>query len=96
MKYLELVDACNELEKLLKQYAANEPDALLCLSALTPLFEKIKQSSDFESISKIPGGYYFHEGSLRKYEELEDAYSRFAVLARGLDPEDIEKFMDSL
>jgi hypothetical protein len=35
-------------------------------------------------LSQIPQNYDFHEGNLRKYPDLEDAFSKFSYLAKNL------------
>lgn len=96
MKIDELKQASVLLEALLKKYQFKEPEAQFCLSQLQPMFNEIKNSKTLQNYQNIPCNYEFHEGALRQYRELEDAYSEFCVLAKGLDPEEIKKLIDSL
>lgn len=75
----------SELEQLLGRYASTDEEAASLYSALkNPLADA--QSGKLLSPlrwSQLPGTLYFDEGSLRKYRDLESAYSEFAIEATG-------------
>jgi len=84
------------LYKLLVEYSKKEANAKLCLEALKPIFEEIMSGKVSKPYEDIPCGYYFHEGALRCYEDLEDAYSTFSVSARGGDRQAYGEFFKSI
>lgn len=92
----KLKQASQKLWDLLLKYRDQEAEADLCFKALEPLLKEAAQEKMVQPLFDIPCGYYFHEGSLRKYPDLEEAYSNFAVLARGQDSQAIQQFVDSL
>lgn len=65
----------------------NSPSDIIMLA----LAERITQPID---LPDIPGGYFFNEGNLRKYPDLERAYSKFAVEASGGIPSELQKILD--
>src|SRR5438105_2363401 len=81
------------LRKLLRRYARRERDAALCLRELNPLLFKATWWLVREPVKSVPCGWYFHEGSLRQYPELEEAYSKFAVRAQGTDMKKLSEFI---
>lgn len=92
----ELKRAAIDLEELLEKYSDQVPEAGKCLAELKPIIIKAKKEEILEPITKVPCGYYFHEGVLRGLPELEEKYSTFAVLLRGQDPEEIARFISKL
>jgi hypothetical protein len=75
----------DELETILKKYAAADSDVVPLYSALKDLLDRARSGLFFKPIEwgELPGRAYFSEGSLRKYRDLESAYSEFAVEATG-------------
>ena len=89
-----LQDSCKRLRALLQTYSNLEPDAALCLRELTPIFDQVMASQIHEPRhGAAPCGYYFHEGSLRKYPELEEAFSDFSMAWQGWDQASIKSFL---
>jgi hypothetical protein len=85
-----------ELENLLIRHQQEIEEACICLSELRPIFEKIKDKKHLIPMKTIPCDHYFHEGSLREIDGLEEAYSMFSILARGQDPDQIKNLIDSI
>lgn len=96
MNYKELVAVARRLEDMLRQLAPSDTAAAACLDELTPYFEEIRRGGNAGPWPSVPCGYHFHEGALRKYRELEEVYSTFSVLARGIDRDDLARFIDTL
>lgn len=87
-----LQERCQRLQDLLRVHSPTEPDAALCLRALTPLFDQVMSGGISAPVSgRAPCGYYFHEGSLRRYPSLEDAYGAFSMALQGVDAESLLK-----
>jgi hypothetical protein len=91
----QLKQAAEKLEGMLKDLAPKEPAAARCLKVLSPTFARIKAGVD-APCPRAPCGYDFHEGDLRKYRDLEAAYSLFSVLVTGKDPEVIRRIVRDL
>ena len=90
-----LQNKCEKLRESLQSYSSREPDAALCLRELTPLFDQVMSGQIFvPRKGAAPCGYYFHEGSLRKYPILEDAYANFSMALQGSDPLQLKALLD--
>ncbi len=84
------------LMQLLEKFSLDEPDAKLCLETLRPYINKAIEGDIKKPVKNIPCGYYFHEGTLRKYYELEEAYSNFTFRITGGNEEKLSSFINSL
>lgn len=78
--------ACH-LEVLLNKCASNDRDAASLLRVLNPLINQAKLGSISEPLEwrDIPGAYFFMEGNLIKYRDLEDAFADFRIEITGVD-----------
>jgi hypothetical protein len=85
-----------ELKRLLEHYAAEESEAATCLRELSPLIDGVIAGTATLPVSKVACSWHFHEGELRKYSELESAYSSFAVAVRGDDVEKMRRLVQRL
>lgn len=85
-----------ELKRLLEHYAPQEREAAMCLHELQPLIDGVLSETATLPVSEVACGWHFHEGGLRKYSELESAYSSFAVAARGDDVKKMERLVHRL
>ncbi|MEA1675226.1 hypothetical protein [Nitrospirillum sp. BR 11163] len=74
------------LEDLLRRYASADAEAARLLSALAPYLDDAKAGRILTPLEHIPGDYYFDEGTLRKYRDLEHAYSKFQIEVTGGEP----------
>jgi len=92
----ELIQITKDLESLLIKYSKTERAAELSLNALKSLFDSIIDGTVELPISSVPRSYDFHEGDLRKYEDLEAAYSKFATRAKGYDLDSAREFFKEL
>lgn len=73
------------LNQLLQKYSLVNPDAESVLKSLQGLLAEAincEISSPIEWRS-IPGAYQFNEGSLRQYNDLEDAFAEFRIEVTG-------------
>jgi hypothetical protein len=76
----------NRLKQLLEGYADSEPEAALCLKQLSPLFaEAMANKIHTPHRGVAPCAFYFVEGRLRQYPELEEAFADFSAALQGLD-----------
>ena len=96
MNQIELQKAAIGLENLLEKYCSQVAEARLCLAELRPIIKKAQRNEIIEPMKHVPCGYYFHEGALRQFREIEEAYSTFAVLLRGKDPQEIAELLRQL
>ena len=73
------------LEKQLSKYSKMDSEAQKLSASLDELISKAKNRQIYSPIEyqKVPGGYWFNEGNLRKYPELEEAYSEFKLEVTG-------------
>ena len=88
-----LHQAAEALHGLLTSYSATEPDARLCLQHLAPLLARARQPNFVPIKEAAPCAYYFHEGSLRKYPDLEKAFSSFSMAAQGISSERLQSLL---
>ena len=80
----DISESATKLKDLLLDYAQSNRRAALAYDDLAVILESAIDGSLEIPINRVPRSYDFHEGDLRQYQDLEDAYSRFAVLAKGL------------
>lgn len=97
MDKILLQQKAEALEAILLRYAAEDSEAASVLRGVRPLIERAKeQTIDVPlEIREIPGGYFFDEGSLRKYRDLENAYAEFCIEATGGEPPALKMFRES-
>jgi len=67
-----------ELELVAQKYSS-DADVSGLLKALKKLLSNAKTGSITDVIDVVPGEYYFQEGELSKYDDLEKAYSKFKM-----------------
>jgi hypothetical protein len=85
MKNSEVSEAAQKLLSCLSHLSKYDRHADLALTDLLPIIESAIDGTIALPMPNIPRGYDFHEGALRKYSYLEEAYSRFACLVKGYD-----------
>lgn len=79
-----LQERCKRLRQFLEDYSGSEPEAALCLKSLTPLFDDVMANKIHTPRRGIaPCAYYFLEGRLRQYRELEEAFADFSAALQG-------------
>ncbi|MDE1150391.1 MAG: hypothetical protein PW843_27910 [Azospirillaceae bacterium] len=86
------------LEDLLKIYAKNDPEAQSLFGALKPIIDdakagKIQSPMDW---GDVPGGWFFMEGTLRKYRDLESAFSKFQIEVTGGETPDVKAALQAI
>lgn len=79
----ELIKAAMQLEKLLVKYSKTDETAKFVLSDLKVLIGNVIKGDIDIPLKRVPRGYDFHEGELRQYSELEEAYSYFSTKLKG-------------
>lgn len=92
----QLQKECKELQSMLIKFSNKESDALLCLEALEHIFKQVMSGEIMTQYNKIPCDYYFHEGTLRQFPELEEAYSSFTFRLRGGNESALNTFFKKL
>ena len=76
----------NRLKQLLEAYADREPEAALCLKHLSPLLSDVMTNKIHTPRRGVaPCAFYFIEGRLRQYPDLEEAFADFSAALQGLD-----------
>jgi len=79
------------LERLLSAYVDEDPQVRLLADSLASLIEQAKQGQVRAAVAheSIPGSYWFTEGHLGRFDDLESAYADFKLEVSGLasDPE---------
>jgi hypothetical protein len=96
LNYELLRERAVELEKVAQHYAALDPVAAGFYEAMKPY---LRQAMDGTlpaplEIGVLPSRVYFDdEGTLRKYRELEDLFSRFSIEATGGETPALKAFL---
>lgn len=77
--------SAEKLSSLLAHYSATDEEARKLQGALTPLLKDVQGGLIVSPLEwrDIPGAYYFNEGSLRKYADLESAYADLKIELTG-------------
>ncbi len=83
-----------QLKALLE--ACPDPAADEMLRALKPLLDAAQVGDLRAPIRTVPGGWQFHEGTLRQYPELEEAYAQLSATATGVDRAELRDFFERL
>ncbi len=78
------------LEDILRECAINDEEAKNLLSSLDSLLEYAKLELINKPVEHVPGRYWFNEGALWKYEDLESAYAKFCISITMSDEELVE------
>lgn len=80
-----LTQSAENLEKLLYQYAAYNKEAAALLNVLSKILSDARAGciSTPMEWSSVPGDYYFDEGGLREFRDLEHAFSIFKIEITG-------------
>jgi len=72
-----------ELERQLERHKREDAQVQTLADSLSPLFDQIRSGSMKEPFEHIPGDYWFTEGSLGRFSDLENAFSKFKLAALG-------------
>ncbi|TWB77287.1 hypothetical protein FBZ87_103103 [Nitrospirillum amazonense] len=75
-----------ELEDAARRYAAMDPEVRSFAGSVEGVSADAKAGRILTPLEHIPGDYYFSEGTLRKYRDLEHAYSKFQIEVTGGEP----------
>ena len=85
-----------ELQRLLAHYAPLEPEAAMIWRELTPLIEAVLDGSARLPLTEVPCGWHFIESKVADLDDLANAYSGFAFLAKGRDANALNKTLARL
>ena len=85
MDQKKITESAERLRQLLHTYSSTDIEVAQLLSGLAPFIEDALAGKIREPLKwgNIPGAYYFMEGTLRKYAELETAYANFKIEITG-------------
>lgn len=89
----KLLHAAKNLKSVLLKYIDKEHQARLALQDLEPLINGVISQKIKLPVKDVPRSHDFHEGDLRKYPELEEAYASFSFLIQGFDEKELDDFM---
>jgi hypothetical protein len=83
---IELLKESTEvLEQILLKYSTTDKEAAALLFSLDKLLNDVKQEKVTTPLEwrDIPGTYFFTEGGLRQYSDLEKSFSEFKIQITG-------------
>lgn len=85
MNIAELKKSAEALKQVLAKYAPLDPEAKYLQDSLSSVIDEVLADKITAPIAwaSVPGGYYFNEGSLRKYDDLETAFAEFKIELSG-------------
>lgn len=84
------------LEKTAKKYAAQDIEAEKLLDSLQDIIDRAKSGNTISTEEKVPGFYWFSEGGLSKYKDLEEIYSRFSIFVAAGSSENYERMLKAV
>ena len=84
------------LEETAKKYASQDVEAKKLLGSLQNIIHRVKNGDPIGTEEKVPGFYWFSEGALSKYKELEKAYSEFSLFVTAGSKENYEKILKAV
>ena len=75
----------DDLCKVLTHHAVYDAEARNLLGALSNLIKLAREGSITVplELEAVPGAYYFTEGGLRRYRDVEEAYAAFKIEVTG-------------
>ena len=85
-----------ELEDIANKYSSTDPDVKKLSHSLGSLIDKAKAGLITDAVDHVPGEYWFQEGDLAKYPDLEAAYSKFklAITLKDEQYEDLKAWAE--
>lgn len=85
MNKIILKQRASELKEIGERYASENGEAKKFLNLMMSLIDQAisEKISAPLTWSDIPGALYFSEGTLQKFPELENAYSKFCIELTG-------------
>jgi len=84
------------LEKTAKKYTYQDVEAKKLLDSLQNIIDRAKNGDEIATEEKVPGYYWFSEGELSQYKELEKAYSEFSLFIAAGSSENYEKMLKAV
>jgi len=80
----------SNLNYMLTKYSKDDIEVAQLLKSLEELLAQAELGMINLPIEKIPGRYWFNEGSLSKYADLESSYAKFRIAITRTDEELVE------
>lgn len=84
------------LEQAAVKYADQDIEAKNLLDSLQDIIDRAKNGNVISTEEKVPGFYWFSEGGLSKYKDLEAAYSRFSIFIAAGSSENYERMLKAV
>jgi len=97
MNIFKIKELAIRLEQELIAHSKIDPESIGLHSDLKPLLEAAKAEKILAPLETrdVPGRYRFTERNLQQYEELEDAFAKFAIEVTGGEPPALKLFRES-
>lgn len=95
MNLEQLRSKSRELDRILRNYEAADPEVKNLRTSIDELLRKALAGDITSPLARrdVPGAYFFLEGSLRKYPDLEKAYWHFKIEVTGGPSETLQKLL---
>lgn len=74
-----------ELEVLLTRYSQSDREVSQLAGSLSDLIDQAKSSKLKLPVKNVPGNYWFTEGNLSQYPDLESAFAKFKLSIQASD-----------
>lgn len=84
------------LEKTAIKCMAQDVEAKKLLDSLQNIIDRAKNGDVIGTEERVPGFYWFSEGKLSQYKELEKAYSEFSLFIAAGSSENYEKMLEAV
>jgi len=84
------------LEKTAEKYASQDIEAKKLLDSIHNIIDRAKNGDVISTEEKVPGFYWFTEGELSQYKDLEEAYSQFSIFIAAGSDEGYERMLKSV
>ncbi|MEA1677406.1 hypothetical protein [Nitrospirillum sp. BR 11163] len=85
-----------ELEDEARHYAAMDPQVKCFAGSVEGITADAKTERILAPLDHIPGDYYFYEGTLRQYRDLESAFARFRIEVIGGETPAVKAALDAI
>lgn len=98
MDIKKLKNFASKLETVLNQYSASDREVKLLSESLKDHIDMGKQGKITAPLEyqSVPGSYFFNEGNLRKYADLEEAYAEFRIEITGGETKEVRNLLDAI
>lgn len=91
-----LKQLATNLESIVKKYASQNAEAKKLWDSLQDIIGRAKNGDAISTEEKVPGFYWFSEGDLSQYRDLEKAYSQFSIFIAAGSSENYERMIKAV